>query len=57
MHPLSFAARQLPKREQRSPAAPRFRRKQALQMQLTVTTPPVKMEQRSVRRRSAVPKL
>ena|GEM_PF-5581606 len=34
------------------PQRRRFRRKQALQMQLTVTTPPVKMQSRSVRRRS-----
>ena len=37
--------------------APYFRRKQALQMPVAFTTPPVKMAYRSVRRRSGMPKI
>ena len=39
------------------PPRRRFRRKQALQMPFSSTTPPVKMESRSVRRRSGIPNL
>ena len=43
-------------KQELSPQRRRFRRKQALQIPFTFTTPPVKMDCRSVRRRSGSPK-
>ena len=43
-------------KQELSPQRRRFRRKQALQMPFTFTAPPVKMDYRSVRRRSGSPK-